>query len=145
MPENIKTAQAVWDGRGLAFTVSGGSGYSVRTNDPSGPAAGSAMELVAMASAACTAADVISILQKKQQKVTAFEVRVVGLRAEEHPKVFTEIELEYVVTGHGIDPRAVERAIELSLGKYCSVNQMLVKAVTINQRYRIVEAEPAAV
>jgi len=142
MAENIKTAQAVWEGHGLAFTVQGGSGYTLRTDSPSGPAAGSAMELVAMASAACTAADVISILQKKQQQVTGFEVRVAGVRAEEHPKVFTAIELEYVVTGHGVDPKAVERAIELSLSKYCSVNQMLNKAVTIEHRYRIVEAEP---
>lgn len=142
MAENTKTAQAVWEGQGLAFTINGGSGYSVRTDSLAGPTAGSAMELVAMASAACTAADVISILQKKQQKVTAFEVRVVGLRATEHPKVFTEIELEYVVTGYGIDPKAVERAIELSLSKYCSVNKMLEKAAAISHRYRIVEAEP---
>ena len=99
------------------------------------------MELVALASAACTAIDVISILQKKQQKVSEFEVNIVGLRAADHPKVFTEIDLEYVVTGQKIDPKAVERAIELSLTKYCSVNLMLEKAVKINHRYRIVESE----
>ena len=55
--------------------------------------------------------------------------------------MFTEITLEYVVTGHKIDPRAVERAIELSLTKYCSVNKMLEKAATLKHTYRIVEAE----
>jgi putative redox protein len=144
MSQNVKTAHATWEGQGLAFTVVGGSGYTLRTDNPSGPNAASPMELVAMASATCTASDVISILQKKQQKVTDFEVRVVGLRAEGHPKVFTEIDLEYVVTGHDIDPKAVERSIELSLTKYCSVNAMLEKSVKINHGYRIVEAAAVA-
>jgi putative redox protein len=139
MSDNMKAAHATWAGQGLAFTIVGGSGYTVRTDNPPGVNAGSAMELVAMASASCTASDVISILQKKQQQVTGFEVRVLASRADEHPKVFTEINLEYVVTGHAIDPKAVERAIELSLTKYCSVNQMLEKAVKINHQYRIVE------
>jgi putative redox protein len=58
--------------------------------------------------------------------------------------VFTEINLEYVVTGRAINPKAVERAIELSLTKYCSVNKLLEKAVKINHTYRLVEAEAAA-
>ena len=101
------------------------------------------MELVALASGGCTASDVISILQKKQQKVAGFEVNVLGMRATDHPKVFTEIDLEYVVTGYDLDPKAVERAIELSLTKYCSVNKMLENSVKINHRYRIIEVEPA--
>ena len=143
MSENVKSAHATWEGQGVAFTVVGGSGYTVRTDNPSGVNVGSAMELVAMASASCTASDVISILQKKQQQVTGFEVQVQAPRADEHPKVFTEINLEYVVTGRNIDPKAVERAIELSLTKYCSVNQMLEKAVKINHTYRIIEVEAA--
>jgi putative redox protein len=144
MSEHAKTAHATWEGQGVAFTIVGGSGFTLRTDNPSGPNAASPMELVAMASAACTAADVISILQKKQQQVTGFEVRVLAPRADEHPKVFTEIDLEYVVTGHAIDPKAVERAIELSLTKYCSVNQMLEKGVKISHQYRIVEAAAVA-
>ncbi len=144
MSEHVKSAHATWEGQGLAFTIVGGSGYTVRTDNPSGPNAASPMELVAMASATCTASDVISILQKKQQQVTGFEVHVLAPRAGEHPKVFTEINLEYVVTGRALDPKAVERAIELSLTKYCSVNKMLEKAATIKHTYRIVEAEVAA-
>lgn len=119
MSDNTKTANLIWEGQGLAFTGIGGSGFTLRIDSPAGPGAASPMELVAMASGSCTAMDVIDILRKKQQAVTGFEVRVIGLRAVEHPKVFTEIDLEYVVTGRSIDPKAVERAIELSLTKYC--------------------------
>jgi len=142
MSENTKSGHVVWEGHGLAFQASGGSGYQIRFDSPAGPNGGSPMELVALASAGCTASDVISILQKKQQKVSGFEVNVISLRAADHPKVFTEIDLEYVVTGQNIDPKAVERSIELSLTKYCSVNLMLEKAVKINHSYRIVESEP---
>ena len=140
-----KTAKLIWEGHGLAFTGTGGSGFSLRFDNPAGPNAASAMELVALASGGCTAADVISILQKKQQRVTGFQVNVVGLRATEYPKVFTEIDLEYVVTGHNLDPKAVERAIELSLTKYCSVNNMLEHSVKINGHHRIEEAQAVAV
>ncbi len=143
MSENTKSGHVVWEGQGLAFQAIGGSGFQMRFDSPPGPQGGSPMELVALASAGCTASDVISILQKKQQKVTEFEVNVIGLRTTDHPRVFTEIDLEYVVTGHNIDLKAVERAIELSLTKYCSVNKMLESTVKINHRYRIVEVEPA--
>ncbi len=145
--QNTKTAKLVWEGNGLAFAATGGSGYSIRFDNPSGPKGASPMEVVAMAAGGCTAADVIDILRKKQQDVTGFEVNVVGLRSSEHPMVFTEIDLEYVVRGRSIDPKAVERSIELSLTKYCSVNSMLQHSVKINSRYRIIEEaqpEPAA-
>ena len=144
MGENTKSGKVVWEGQGLTFRGTGGSGFQIRFDSPAGPQGASPMELVALASAACTASDVLSILQKKQQKVTEFEVDVVGLRAADHPKVFTEIDLEYVVAGEEIDPKAVERAVELSLTRYCSVNKMLENSVKINHRYRIVEVAPAA-
>jgi putative redox protein len=144
MSENTKSGHVVWEGHGLAFRAIGGSGYQLRFDSPAGPDGASPMELVALASAACTASDVISILQKKQQKVIEFEVNIVGLRAADHPRVFTEVDLEYVISGQGIDSKAVERSIELSLTKYCSVNKMLENSVKINHRYRIVEVEPVA-
>jgi putative redox protein len=143
MSEHIKSAHLVWEGKGLGFRAIGGSGYQIRFDNPPGPASASPMELVAFASGGCTASDVISILQKKQQQVVEFEVNVLGIRAAEHPRVFTEIDLEFVITGHQIDPKAVERSIELSLTKYCSVNLMLEKAVKINHRSRIIEVEAA--
>jgi putative redox protein len=141
MSENTKTANLIWEGQGLAFTGVGGSGFTLRIDNPAGPNATGPMELVAIAAGGCTAMDVIDILRKKQQDVTGFEVRVIGLRTEEHPKVFTEIDLEYAVTGRRLEPKAVERAIELSLTKYCSVNAMLAAAVKINHRYQIIDAE----
>jgi putative redox protein len=89
--------------------------------------------------------DVLSILQKKQQKVTAFEVQTEGVRAEEHPKVFTEMWVKIIVTGHGVEEKAVERAIELSRDRYCPVSAMLRPTVEIHYSHEIIEAENVAV
>ena len=140
----MKTAKIAWEKHGSAFTVTGGSGFSLHVDEKSGPTSASPMELVAMAAGACTAMDVIDILRKKKQAVTDFEVNVTGVRQQEHPKKFTEIDLEYVVTGHQIDPKAVERSIELSLTKYCSVNKSLEGSVSIKSHYRVIEAEAIA-
>ncbi len=141
---HLKTAKVTWEQHGSTFTVTGGSGYSLQVDEHSGPDSASPMELVAMASGACTAMDVIDILRKKKQVVTNFEVNVTGIRETEHPMKFAEIDLEFVVTGHRIDPKAVERAIELSLTKYCSVNKSLEGSVAIKNHYRLIEAEPIA-
>ena len=79
---HFKTAKITWEQHGSAFTVTGGSGFSLRVDEHSGPAAASPMELVAMAAGACTAMDVISILRKKRQHVTQFEVQVSGVRCQ---------------------------------------------------------------
>ncbi len=100
----------------------------------------SPMELLLVGLAGCTAMDVISILEKKRQEVTGFEVRAQAERATEHPKVFTSIVLEYVVTGHNIDRVAVERSVELSATKYCSASAMLGKVVPIEHKITILEA-----
>lgn len=101
----------------------------------------SPIELMLTSLAGCTGMDVISILRKKQQAVTGFEVQVEGVRAEEHPRVFTEIWVRFTVTGHGVDPKAVERAIELSHDKYCSAAATLRHTATIHYDFEIVEAE----
>lgn len=98
------------------------------------------MELVAIGLAGCTAMDVMSILQKKRQDVTAFEVQVHAERATEFPKVFTNIVIEYIVEGNHVEPAAVERSIELSATKYCPVQAMLGKACNIEHRYSIKDA-----
>ncbi len=95
------------------------------------------MELILLGLAGCTAMDVISILEKKRQQVTAFEVRADGERSETHPKVFTHIVVEYLVTGTNIDPAAVARAVELSETKYCSAYGMLSKTVNIEHKITI--------
>jgi putative redox protein len=85
--------------------------------------------------------DVISILRKKRQDVTDFEVRVDAPRAEEHPKVFTRATIDYLVTGHNVDEVAVVRAIELTAGCYCPAHAMLSKVIPIDLRYQIFEDE----
>jgi putative redox protein len=98
------------------------------------------MELILLGLVGCTAMDVISILQKKRQQVTAFQVTAHAERAEDHPKVFTKVLLEFLVTGTDVDKQAVERAIELSETKYCPAQAMLSHTVTIHSKYTILEA-----
>lgn len=104
----------------------------------------SPMELLLVGLAGCTAMDVISILEKKRQKVSRFEVRVNGERASEHPKVFTNIVVEYIVGGESIDRAAVDRAVELSETKYCSAMAIISKTAKIERKIVIEGAEIAA-
>jgi putative redox protein len=97
--------------------------------------------MVLVGLAGCTAMDVISVLRKKRQDVVGLEVRVRGERADEHPRVYTRIEVEYIITGRGIKPAAVERSIELSLGSYCPVAGMLKDVVPITTNYQIIEVD----
>ena len=99
------------------------------------------MELIAIALAGCTGMDVISLLQKKRQEVTAFEVQVHAARTTEIPKVYNNIIIEYIVEGHNVEPAAVERSIELSSTKYCPVQAMLGKASKIEHKYTIKDAK----
>ncbi len=98
------------------------------------------LELILIGLAGCTGMDVISILQKKRQKVTAFAVEAHADRAPEHPKVFTSIHLLYRVTGHDVEEAAVARAIELSQSKYCPAFAMLSGSVPITSSHMILEA-----
>jgi putative redox protein len=103
-------------------------------------AAPTPMELVLMALAGCGSMDILSILKKKRVKVDDFEVNVTAERSTEHPKVFTKINIEYIFYGNNILPADVERAIELSYTKYCSVHAMLKTSVEINKNYKILES-----
>lgn len=102
------------------------------------------MEMLLVGLAGCTAMDVISILRKKRQHVTSYDVQVRGERAEDHPMVYTDITVEHIITGHGVDPSAVSRAIELSETKYCGAGATLSKTAKLKHTYRIVEAAPEA-
>ncbi len=130
--------------KGMSFTA---SGHTSNFSLPLGadPKAGGEndgfrpTELILLGLAGCTAMDVISILQKKKQAVSAFEVKADGERADTDPRRFTRFMLEYVVTGNGIDPAAVERAVELSETKYCSVMATLRCAGPIERKITILE------
>ena len=111
-------------------------------NEAGGNEAGSTpKELLLMALAGCTSMDVIPILKKKRSPVAAYECNVKGIEREEFPKIFTDIHIEYVFYGDGIKTEDVERAIELSRTKYCSVSAQLAASAKITHSYRI---EPAS-
>lgn len=100
----------------------------------------SPVQAVQAALGGCTAMDVISILRKKRQPVTGYEVEVVAeRRLDQHPRIFTRMEIIHRVRGRGISPAAVTEAIELSDTKYCAVHAMLEHAVTITSRFEITE------
>lgn len=126
---------------GLTFAAKGDSNHWVMMDGPAsvgGTDAGSRpKELILYALAGCTASDVISILKKKRVPLHGFEMHLTGHEADEHPRVFTDIHVEYVFFGEGIDPADVERAIELSTTKYCSVSAMLTPKVAITHSFRI--------
>lgn len=97
------------------------------------------MEMIALGLAGCTAMDVLSILQKKRQNVTGFEVKVDAPRSAGYPKVFTSAVINYIVTGKDVNETALLRAIELSFTKYCPVQKMLEGAFPMDLRYEIYE------
>jgi putative redox protein len=137
-------AKVFWKNQ-LSLTTTGSNGLTIPLT--ANPAVGGdkegiePMELVAIGLAGCTALDVISILQKKRQDVTAFEVQVHAERATEFPKVFTNIVIEYIVTGNNVESAAVERSIELSETKYCPVQAMLRDSCNIEHKYSIKDAK----
>ena len=100
-------------------------------------AAARPMELVLIALGSCSGCDVVSILKKKQVQLKGFEIHIDAERSETYPKVFTKIHMEYVFFGETINPVHVERAIELSAEKYCSVSAMLKASVQITSSYKI--------
>jgi putative redox protein len=133
-----------WQGR-LSFTGTADSGFSVPLGTE--PSLGGdddgfrPMELILVGLAGCTAMDVISILSKKRQDITDFEAQVHGKRAAEHPRVFTEAQIVYQVTGRAVDEAAVVRAIELSATRYCPAQAMFSKLMPIELEYNIYEDE----
>ena len=123
---------------GWQFVARAGEGPAVVIDGRTPHAGPSPMQLVLMGVAGCTAIDVILVMEKKRINVTDFEINITGERADEHPRRYTHIQIEYVLTGTGISERAVERAIELSETKYCSAIGSL--NATITHSYRIVDA-----
>ena len=103
-------------------------------------AAPTPMEMLLVSVAACTAVDVISILKKKRQDVTDYNVEITGTRAEDHPRKYTAFHVHHIVQGRSVSEDAVERAIELSDTKYCSVAATVRPTAEITTTYEIVEA-----
>ena len=130
-------SKVVWKG-GMAFTGTAGEGYLIPLDAKKSVGGHDLgfrpLQLFAIGLAGCTAMDVISILQKKRQEVSEFTVSTDIKRADEHPRVFTEILITYTISGKAIDRDAVERAVELSETKYCGAQAMLDKSAEISHK-----------
>jgi len=102
--------------------------------------AGTPMEVLLLCLASCTAMDVVAILSKKKQRFDSFDILVAADKTEKHPKVFSKITLKYVFSGGTLEEKAVARAIELSMERFCSVSAMLKKGgVVVEHGHEIVE------
>lgn len=134
-------ANIAWQ-EGVSFLGQVGSGHSVLMDGA--PEAGGKnlgprpMEMILLGLGGCTAFDVVHILRKGRQAITGCQVEMDAQRAIEDPKVFTRIHLHFIITGKGLDPRQVERAINLSAEKYCSASMMLKATVDITHDYEII-------
>lgn len=121
------------------FVGQSSSGHAIVVDGSAEKTAMAPMELVLVGMAGCTPYDMVVILSKKRQSVTGLDVSARGERAAEPPRVYTAIDIEYVVHGRGVRPKTVEDAIRLSKEKYCSASIMLGKTAAITTRFRIVE------
>jgi len=135
IPANIRTVDIEWQG-GMRF----------RGGPPNGPAividahveAGPGpMHTLLLAAAACSGADVVSMLEKMQVKLRRFRTRVEGLRALEDPKRYVEIHFTFELAGDGLDEAKARRAIDLSITKYCSVLLSLREDIRVNYELTI--------
>ena len=128
---------------GMSFIAETGSGHLLAMDGA--PEAGGQnlaprpMETVLAGTGGCTAFDVVLILQRSRQAVTGCEVKLTAERADADPKVFTRIHMHFIVTGKGLKPDSVERAIKLSAEKYCSASIMLGKTAEITHDWEVVD------
>ena len=123
---------------GDTFIGLSNSGHNVVFDTGSDSAAPSPMEMVLISEGCCSSVDVVSILQKSKQDVSNVEVKLSAERAQTAPKVFTKINLHFVVTGKDVSEKHLARAISLSAEKYCSVALMLDKTVEITHSHEVV-------
>jgi putative redox protein len=142
MSENKKNIVLNWKGN-FRFEAKTDSGLSVNFDAPSKyggeDTAPTPMETVLACLTGCTSFDVVNILKKKRQIITGYSVVAEAERAEEPPEVFTKIHIKYIIKGKNINKDAVERAIQLSYDKYCSVGAMLKKTAEITTSYEITQ------
>lgn len=140
-------ARVQWlDGR--AFVGESGSGHAVVMDgapDSGGRNIGvRPMEMLLLGLGGCTAFDVVMILERMREKVTGLDIALEGERATEDPKVFTHVKLIYKVTGRGLKPANVERAVNLSAEKYCSASAMFAMTAKIEHGFEIIEESVSA-
>ncbi|HBG93062.1 MAG: osmotically inducible protein OsmC [Nitrospirae bacterium GWF2_44_13] len=128
---------------GLQFIGEGSSGHAI-VMDGDAEVGGRntglrPMELLLIGIGGCSGMDVASILNKKKQDLKGLEINVKGQKAENYPKKFTDINIEFTVKGENISEDAVKKAVELSMEKYCSVKATLEGSAKITWTYKIIE------
>jgi len=136
MSQEWKEVSAEWQGE-MGFIGKNQTSGSIQIGTIGQQPGVSPMELLLLGVAGCTGVDIVNILKKKRISLDQFEVRVRGKRADNHPKIYTEIEIEYLLWAEELSPKAVEQAIELSEEKYCSASAMMSKSAEIRSSYRI--------
>ena len=131
-----------WIEGGMSFLAETGSGHALVMDGA--PEAGGRnigprpMETLLAGAGGCTAFDVVVILRKSGQNISACDVKLAAERADTDPRVFTRIHMHFIVRGKNLKESLVESAIKLSHNKYCSASAMLVKTATITHDYEIV-------
>jgi putative redox protein len=135
----MQTARVQWIGE-QKFVATGPSGHALAMDsDRSSNTGPGPMELLLMALGACTATDIVIIMEKKRQNLESLEVICSGERATDYPQVWSKLEILFRLRGK-LEESAVERAIQLSEEKYCSVAAMLKKSADLTWRYEILPA-----
>ena len=131
----IRTATLVHE-HGMSFAATTGTGRVFRWGDDAAVPELSPVETVAVALAACSAMDVVSIATKKRQRISAYSVQVRAEQRDEYPQILTRVDVTHEVEGPHVDEGAIRRSIELSATKYCPVNAMLSAGATeVHHRY----------
>ncbi|MFC1996202.1 OsmC family protein [Chloroflexota bacterium] len=131
-----REVSAQWQGE-MSFVGKNQTGGSIQMGSIDERPGVSPMELLLLGVAGCTGIDIVHILSKKRINLERFEVSVRGKRADDYPKVYTEIEIKYLFWADELSPKAVEQAIQLSEDKYCSASAMMAKSAEIRSTYRI--------
>lgn len=125
------------------FVGTSGTGHSIvfgtKHGDDGVRPGPSPMELVLLGTGGCSAYDVVSILEKSRQKIDDVQVELTAERAETDPKVFIKVHMHFIVIGRGVDPKRVERAIALSVEKYCSASAMVAATAEVTHGFEVRE------
>ena len=141
MPDKQTNATIHFAGNDFFVGVTPSGHAQAIETDSTRASAATPMELLLIALGSCTGVDVISILKKQRQQVTSYRIEVSGERREEFPRSYTRLNVRHIVSGHAVSAQAVERAIELSDTKYCSVAATLRGSAEIISSYEIVEED----
>jgi putative redox protein len=138
MSEGLTEISAAWQGEN-SFIARNAVGGTLQMGSLEGKPGIGPMQMLLVAIAGCSGDDILSILQKKHTNLADFQMRVIGKRAADYPKIWTDIHISYYLWGNDLKSKDVEQAIDLSIKKYCSVGIMLGKSAEITCEYQILK------